>query len=82
VGRKIRLEIRSKDGFWNEAFHVEWGYQFPERELIDDSTGYYLAEPEWLPDIESVAGQTLCVVIRAPDDPGRRRWMQSLIRLR
>ena len=80
MGRGIRLDIKGKDGFWEEAFRVEWRDQFPDRSLIDDGAGHLLVEPEWLDDLERVADQTFCKLVRAPDNPHRRQWMRSLVR--
>jgi hypothetical protein len=79
VERRIRIEIKPKDEFWGRAFHVEWEDQFPDRKLIGDNADYFLAELEWLADLERVGAQTFCVVTRAPDNPRRRKWMSSLI---
>jgi hypothetical protein len=79
VERRIRIEIRPKDEFWGRAFHVEWEHQFPDRKLIREGANHFLAEPEWVGDLEQVAAQTFCGVTRAPDNPPRRKWMSSLI---
>ena len=78
-GRRIRIEIHGKDEFWGRAFHVEWEDQFPQRKLVAAPSPQFLAEVEWLEDIQRVAAQCFCKVVRAPDDPHRRRWIRSLI---
>ena len=80
MARRITIEIKSKDEFWGRAFHVEWQDQFPDRNLIDDGEGRFLAEPEWLDDLERVAPAVLCRVVRAPDNPERRRWFTSVLK--
>lgn len=77
--RQIRIEIKSKDEFWARAFHVEWEYQFPGRKLVAEAESFYFAEPEWLGDLERVGAQTFSSVTRAPDNPRRREWMNSLL---
>jgi len=79
VERHIRIEIKGKDDFWERAFHVEWEYQFPDRALIPSDAGQFIASAEWFEDMERVAAQTFCRIVRAPENPQRRRWMNSLI---
>lgn len=79
---EVKIEIKGKDEFWERAFHVEWGDQFPDRKITSDTSGHFLVAPEWLEDLERVGAQTFCTVIQAPENPGRRRWMNSLINRR
>jgi hypothetical protein len=79
VGRRVRVEIRGKDEFWRHAFNVEWGHQFPGREMAPDGAGHLLAEAEWLEDLERVAAQTFCRVMLAPENRHRREWLSSII---
>jgi hypothetical protein len=79
VEQRIKLEILGKDEFWNRAFHVEWEDQFPNRRLTPDGEVRFIAERDWLADLECVAAQTFCRVVCAPDNPQRRQWMNSLI---
>ena len=74
----MRIEIRAKDEFWDRAFHIEWEDQFPGRKLKPVAQETYLAEAEWLADLERVATQCLCRVMQAPERPERRRWLRSL----
>lgn len=76
---EVKIEIKGKDEFWERAFHVEWSDQFPDRRITPDKSGVFLVSPEWLEDLERVGAQTFCTVIQAPENPGRRRWMNSLI---
>jgi hypothetical protein len=76
---QIRIEIKGKDEFWERAFHVEWEDQFPDRTLKRKDAGQFIAQSEWLDDLERVGAQTLCRIVRAPENPQRRRWMNSLI---
>jgi hypothetical protein len=77
--QRIRIEIMGKDGFWGRAFHVEWESQFPDRKLASDGAGRFLAQSEWLDELERVGSQTFCTIVRAPENPRRRKWMGSLI---
>jgi hypothetical protein len=77
--QQIRIEIKPKDDFWRRAFHVEWEYQFPDRPLAQDGTGSFVADGDWLEDLERVGKQTLCTIVRAPANPQRRAWFGSLI---
>lgn len=79
VKQSVKIEIKGKDDFWARAFHVEWEYQFPDRRLTAIDGGQFIAQSEWLNDLERVAGQTFCAIVRAPENPQRRRWMNSLI---
>jgi hypothetical protein len=76
--QRIRIEIKGKDDFWGRAFHVEWEYQFPDRRLTSDGADRFVANGEWLEDLERVGGQTFCTIRRAPVSPRRREWMSSL----
>ena len=77
--QEIKIEITGKDAFWGRAFHVEWEYQYPARKLDSDGAGRFVAQSEWLGDLERVGGQTFCTIVRAPENPRRREWMSSLI---
>lgn len=77
--QQIRIEIKGKDEFWGRAFHVEWKDQFPDRALIVTDAGQFTAQREWTDDLERVAAQTFCRIVHAPENPQRRRWMNSLI---
>lgn len=75
----IRIEIKGKDEFWGRAFHVEWEDQFPDRKLRSEGAGQFIAATEWLGDLERVAAQTFCKVVRAPENPRRREWISLLM---
>jgi hypothetical protein len=75
----IRVEIIACDHFWGNAVLIEWQCQFPERELITESSGFHLIRGEWLPDLERVAKQCLAKVMLAPVNPSRRLWFRSLV---
>ena len=77
--QRIRIDIVGKDLFWERAFHVEWESQFPDRKLASDEAGRFLADREWLDDIERVGGETFCTILLAPENPRRREWLGSLI---
>jgi hypothetical protein len=76
--RKIRVEIKGRNEFWQKAVMVEWEYQFPERRLDPGDPGFYLIEEEWLEDLDRVARQCFSCVLLAPTDPGRRRIFRML----
>lgn len=77
--RQIRIEITGKDEFWVRAFHVEWQHQFADRNLIEDGKGFYLAERDWIDELQRVASETFCRVMRAPENPRRRNWLSSIV---
>ncbi|HYE66629.1 MAG TPA: hypothetical protein VD966_13660 [Pyrinomonadaceae bacterium] len=77
--RTIRVEIIGSDAFWRNAVMVEWEYQFPQRKLIAESSGYHLIEADWLDDLERVAGKLFSKVLVAPADPSRRQWFRRLL---
>jgi hypothetical protein len=79
VSERIKFEIKGRDEFWARAFLIEWEHRFPNRKLLCDQAGSYSAESDWELDIGDVARQTFCQVIRAPRNPQRRRWIESLI---
>jgi hypothetical protein len=79
MARQIRIEIQGRDDFWGRAFHVEWEDQFPARKLIKDSAGHFLVDETWLAELEQVAAQVFCKIVRAPENPRRRAWINSLI---
>lgn len=79
LGHKIRIEITGKDEFWARAFHVEWQHKFPDRELVEDSTGHYIAERDWIDDLKRVGAETFCRVTGAPENPHRRNWLSSIV---
>jgi hypothetical protein len=80
VARRVRIEIKGKDEFWERAFHVEWQDQFSDRSLLDEGEGCYRVESEWLADLDRVGSQVFCRVVRAPDRPERRRWFTSVLK--
>lgn len=76
--RKIRVEIKGRNEFWQKAVMVEWDYQFPERKLELAAPGFYLIEQGWLEDLDRVAAQCFSRVLLAPADPGRRQIFRML----
>lgn len=79
VSKRVRIEIKGRDEFWQRAFHVEWEDQYPDRKLTRIDDALLVAEPEWLDDLNRVAAQCFCSVELAPENPRRRRWIRSLI---
>lgn len=75
----VRVEIKSRNKFWQNAVSVEWEYQFPDRVLKPESPGFYLIEESWLEDLQRVAEQCFSQVLQAPHDPGRRQLFRRLL---
>jgi hypothetical protein len=76
---RIRIEIIGRDTFWRDAVLVEWAHQFPNRELVAQTSVYYLIESEWLKDLDRVADGCFSRVVVAPEDLGRRLWLRQFI---
>jgi hypothetical protein len=76
---RIRVEIKGRNEFWQNAVHVEWDYQFPDRKLEAESSGFLLAHEDWIDDLKRVAAQCFCEVKFAPLDPGRRLLFRKLL---
>lgn len=79
MGNRIKIEIRGRDGFWSNAFHVEWQDQFPDRELREAEPNIFLAHSSWLEDLKRVGAQCFCTVIEAPAVPARRHWIKRFL---
>ena len=79
VPREVTIEIRGKDDFWARAFHVEWEDQFPQRKLVRNESGRFLADADWMSDLERVGQQCFCRIYLAPDNPERRRLFGMLV---
>ena len=75
----VRVEIKSRNKFWQNAVSVEWEYQFPDRQLQPESPGFYLIEDVWLADLQRVAEQCFSQALQAPRDPGRRQLFRKLL---
>jgi len=76
---RIRIEIIGRDTFWRDAVLVEWAHQFPNRELVAQTSVYELIESEWLKGLERVADGCFTRVVVAPEDLGRRLWLRQFI---
>ena len=76
---EVTIEIRGKDEFWARAFHVEWEDQFPHRKLVRSESGCFVADADWIGDLERVGRQCFCRIFRAPDNPDRRRLFGMLV---
>ncbi|HEU4387985.1 MAG TPA: hypothetical protein VFV34_09330 [Blastocatellia bacterium] len=79
MAARIKVEVRGRDGFWLNAFHVEWKDQFPDRDLNEAGPHTVLADPSWLDDMKRVGAQCFCTVVEAPAVPDRRRWIKKLL---
>ncbi len=78
MASRIRVEIKSRNEFWQNAVMVEWEHQFPQRKLEPESKGFYLIEENWLEDLQRVTAQCFSEVLLAPRDPGRRQLFRKL----
>ena|SRR6188768_2156249 len=79
MSTEIRIEITSRDGFWRNAFNVEWAHQYPERILNDEGSGFFRVPRSWLSDLEHVAKQCFSSIRLAPSDPGRREMFRFIL---
>ncbi|HKV40290.1 MAG TPA: hypothetical protein VJX67_13845 [Blastocatellia bacterium] len=79
MARTLAIEVRGRDEFWGKAFQIEWRDQFPDRRLVSPEPGRYIVEEAWIKDLERVAAQCYCSLVRAPDSPERRNWMRLLL---
>ena len=78
MSREIRIEIVSRDGFWRNAFNVEWEFQYPQRNL-EELQGYCRVPETWLKDLERVGKQCFSSIRLAPSDPGRREIFRLIL---
>ena len=78
MASRIRVEIKSRNQFWQNAVQVEWDHQFPNRKLELESAGFCLIEESWLEDLQRVTTQCFSEVLLAPRDPGRRQLFRKL----
>lgn len=79
MASRIRVEIKGRNEFWQNAVLVEWEYQFPQRRLEPEVPGFYLIEESWLEDLQRVAAQCFSRALSAPRDPGRRQLFRKLL---
>lgn len=75
---EITVEITSRNDFWENAFKVEWEYQFPDRALVQDDEGHFKVSADWVSDLERVAKQCFSTVQLPPESPDRRRLFRRL----
>jgi len=76
--RPIRIELISRDRFWQRAVMVEWQHQFPDRAVVPEQENFYLVEKDWIADFERVAGKCFSRIVHAPADPTRRQLFRRL----
>ena len=79
MNRQVRIEIIGRDAFWRNAVLVEWDHQYPQRQLVAESSACYLIEAEWLVDLKRVAEGSFSKIVVAPEDPSRRLWLRQFI---
>ena len=79
MNRQIKIEIIGRDPFWHNAVLVEWNHEFPNRELVAQTSVCYLIESEWLNDLERIADGCFSRIVVTPEDPGRRLWLRQFI---
>jgi hypothetical protein len=77
--RRVRVEIKGRNDFWRNAVKVEWNYQFPDRQLVEESPHRYLIPAAWFEDLKKVAGQCFSEALEAPEDLGRRRLFRRIL---
>lgn len=75
---RVRIEIRSRNDFWRNAFFVEWEHQFPDRQPEAAGQEPLLVPAAWLDDMHRVAAQCFSEIRVAPSDPGRRQVFRRL----
>lgn len=76
--KPIRVEIKGRNSFWENAVHVEWTHQFPDRKLKPAGERVYLIEASWLEDLQRIAHQCFSSAVIAPEDVGKRRLFLKL----
>ena len=79
MSQRLRVEIKSRDEFWQKAILVEWDDRHPEWKLTPDASGFYLIDCEWLDSLKAVATECNSTIVIGPSDPGRRSMFQKLI---
>jgi hypothetical protein len=75
-GNRLVIELHPRDDFWLNAFSVEWSDQFPQRKLVWLEARQFIADSDWAGDLERVAAQCLCKLVRGPANPDRRAWIR------
>jgi len=79
MSKRLRVEIKSRDEFWQKAVLIEWEYRHPDWKLTGDDTGFYLIDAEWLESLKAVATECNSTINVGPRNPGRRSMFQKLI---
>jgi len=79
MSQRLRVEIKSRDEFWQKAVLIEWEYRRPDWKLTSDDRGFYLIDCEWLEALKAVATDCNSTIVIGPGDPGRRSLFQKLI---
>ena len=79
MSQKLRVEIKSRDEFWQKAVLIEWEYRHPDWKLTGDAPGLYLINGEWLEALKDVATDCNSTIVVGPSNPGRRSLFQKLI---
>jgi hypothetical protein len=79
MSQRIRVEIKSRDEFWQKAVLIEWEYRHPDWKLTSDDGGLYLIDGEWLESLREVASDCNATIVIGPSNPGRRSLFQKLM---
>jgi len=72
MSRQLKIQIASKDEFWQNAVSLEWSTRYPQRQLSTVGAGIYSIDIRWLDDLQDIALECNSTIIVAPRDPGRR----------
>ena len=72
MSKQLKIEIASKDEFWQNAVSLEWSTRYPQRRLSTVGAGIYSIDIRWLDDLQDIARECNSTIIVAPSDPGRR----------
>jgi hypothetical protein len=76
--KPIRVEIKGRNAFWENAVQVEWAHQFPDRRLASAGDKIFVIEAAWLEDLQRVTHQCFSSAVIAPEDFGKRRLLRKL----
>jgi hypothetical protein len=79
MSSQIKIEITGRDAFWRRAVMVEWEHRHPARKLIEEASGAYLIDVDWLEDLKAIAADCFSRIVVAPADPGRRLWFRQFL---
>ena len=79
MSKRLRVEIKARDEFWQKAVLIEWEYQHPDWKLTCDAAGWYWIDSDWFESLKAVATDCNSTIVIGPRDPGRRSMFGKLI---